>query len=135
MHRILIGLTAALALTGCAAAAVDPVTPPPSTLTAAAVPEDGQALRDLGFGNAPEGLSVPLGAEISDRVDSANNVTVVMTAPDALEVADYLRRTLPTLGFTITGDAQNSLIFEGGGWQGAFTASKGYAALTLRTDR
>lgn len=93
------------------------------------------ALSDLGFTNAPAGLSVPRGAEISDRVDSANNVTVVMTAPSGLEVADYLRSALPQLGFTITGDAQNSLTFEGGGYQGAFTTSRGYSALTLRTDR
>ena len=133
-HRIAIGLFAVLALAGCAANPVAPA-PPEPTLSAAAVPDDGQALRDLGFVNGPDGLSIPRGAAITDRVDSANNVTVVMTAPDGLTVVDYLRRTLPTLGFSITGDEFNSLIFTGGGYDGAFTTSSGYSALTLRTDR
>lgn len=137
MHRILIGLLASaalIALSGCSAATPVPPGPAPS-LTAATVPDDGQDLRSLGFENAPQGLSIPRGSVIAERVDSPNNVTVVLTAPDALTVVDYLRRTLPELGFTITGDDRNSLLFEGGEWQGAFTASSGYSALTLRTDR
>lgn len=133
MHRKLTGIIAALALAGCAAPSVDAPTPPP--LTSSAAPEGGQALSDLGFEHAPAGFPVPRGAAISDRVDSGNNITVVMTAPDGLEVAAFYRRVLPELGFSITADAANSLLFEGGGYEGAFTVSNGYSAVTLRTDR
>ncbi len=129
-----VGLVAVMLLSACSAA---PVETPDATpeLTSSAVPADGTTLNDLGFVNAPAGLSIPNGALISDRVDSPNNITVVMTSPDGLTVVEFLRRHLPELGFTISGDDQNSLIFEGGGYQGAFTTSAGYSALTLRTDR
>lgn len=134
MRRILTCIIAVATLAGCSAAPQpDPTVPPP--LTSSAVPEDGRSLRDLGFVNGPDGFSVPLGATISDRVDASNNITVVMTTPDALTVSDYYRRTLPGLGFTITADDRNSLLFEGGGYDGAFTVSNGYSAVTLRTDR
>lgn len=133
MQRILTGLLAALALVGCSVP--PPVAPSPPALTVTAEPADGQPLSELGFTHAPPGFAVPRGAAISDLVDSANNITVVMTAPAALEVAEFYRRSLPGLGFTITADAGNSLLFEGGGYEGAFTVSDGYSAVTLRTDR
>lgn len=133
MHRKLTGLIAVFALAGCSVPPVDAPSPAPLSITA--VPEHGQALSELGFVHAPAGFPVPRGAAISDRVDSANNITVVMTAPDGLEVADFYRRALPELGFTITADAANSLLFEGGGYEGALTSSSGYSAVTLRTDR
>lgn len=133
MHRKLIALVALAALSGCSAAT--PVEPTPTaSLTSTAVPDGGEALRDLGFRNAPAGLSIPRGSAITERIDSANNATVILTSPDPLSVLSYLRSALPAAGFTITGDGQNSLLFEGGGWQGAFTVSSGYSALTVRTD-
>lgn len=133
--RILAALFAALALSACAAAPEPSPSPTPLASTVTAAPDDGVLLGDLRFDNAPAGLSIPRGSVIAERIDSPNNVTVVLTAPDGLTVVDYLRRTLPEVGFTITGDDQNSLLFDGGGWQGAFTTSDGYSALTLRTDR
>lgn len=128
------GIVTVFALTGCSAPPAETAVGEP-TLTSSAAPADGTRLSDLGFVNAPPGLSVPADAKISDRVDSPNNVTVVMTAPDGLTVVDFLRGHLAELGFRITADDQNSLLFEGGGFQGAFTVSSGYSALTLRTDR
>lgn len=92
-------------------------------------------LTSLGFANAPAGISLPVGATISERTDSANNVTVVLTAPSGLEVLAHLRATLPSAGFDITADAGNSLLFTDGTWDGAFTISGALSALTLRTDR
>ena len=58
-----------------------------------------------------------------------------MTSPDGLTVAAYYRRVLPELGFRITADERNSLLFEGGGYDGAFTVTDALSALSLRTDR
>lgn len=133
--RILAALLAALALSGCAAAPEPAPSPTPLASTVTAAPEDGTLLSSLGFEHAPAGLSIPRGAIIAERTDSANNVTVVFTSPTGVEIADYLRRNLPALGFTITADANNSLLFEGGPYQGAFTATGALSALSLRTDR
>lgn len=135
MHRLLTGLVAVLALTGCAGAVSAPEPSAAPQLTSSAVPEDGRSLRDLGFVNGPDGFSVPRDAAITDQIDSSNNITVVMTSPDGLTVAAYYRRVLPELGFRITADERNSLLFEGGGYDGAFTVSSGFSAVTLRTDR
>ena len=135
MQRITLALVALLAVAGCSSAPVP--TPSPSTTVSvpAEAPADGVLLSDLGFVNAPPGFSIPRGADIEQEVDSANNVTVVLTAPAGEEVADYLRRNLPAMGFTITADANGSLLFESAVHDGAFTVTGELAALSLRTDR
>ena len=92
MQRITLALVALLAVAGCSSAPVP--TPSPSTTVSvpAEAPADGVLLSDLGFVNSPPGFSIPRGADIEQEVDSANNVTVVLTAPAGEEVADYLRR-------------------------------------------
>lgn len=133
MRKFLIAVLAAVALTGCVAA--EPTMSPASQpAVAPSVPPDGMALSERGFQYAPAGLSVPRGAMIVEEIDQVNNVTVVFTAPTGAELAAYYRRTLPELGFTITADDNNSLLFSDDQWQGAFTASGAYSALTLRTD-
>jgi hypothetical protein len=135
VQRITLALVALLAVAGCSSAPVP--TPSPSTTVSvpAEAPADGVLLSDLGFVNSPPGFSIPRGADIEQEVDSANNVTVVLTAPAGEEVADYLRRNLPAMGFTITADANGSLLFESAVHDGAFTVTGELAALSLRTDR
>lgn len=135
MQRISLALVALLAVAGCSSA---PMPTPAPTMTVSApaeAPADGVLLSDLGFVNAPEGFSIPRGADIEQEVDSANNVTVVLAAPAGDEVADYLRRNLPAMGFTITADANGSLLFESALHDGAFTVTGELSALSLRTDR
>ncbi|GAA4898992.1 hypothetical protein GCM10025789_16290 [Tessaracoccus lubricantis] len=135
MQRIGIALAAALALVGCSAAPEPaPSTPAASPLVTEA-PEGGVLLSSLGYANGPEMFSVPASSAISDRIDSYNNVTAVFTAPSGVEIAHYLRENLAGMGFEITADANQSLLFTNGRWQGAFTTSQAYAALSLRTDR
>lgn len=135
MLRISLALLATLALAGCAAAPeLQPVPPPPSTLVTEA-PEGGVLLSQLGYVNAPPGFSIPRGAEITDRIDSYNNVTLVFTIPSGQEMAEYLRTNLFDMGFEITADRNQSMLFTDGHWQGALTTNGPYAAVSLRTDR
>ncbi|MHA6524302.1 lipoprotein [Tessaracoccus sp. G1721] len=135
MQRITLALVALLAVAGCSSAP-DP-TPAPSVTVSAPTeaPADGVLLSDLGFLNAPPGFSIPRGADIEQEVDSTNNVTVVLTAPAGDEVAAYLRRNLPAMGFKITADANGSMLFESAVHDGAFTVTGDLSALSLRTDR
>lgn len=137
MQRIGLALVAAgaLALTSCAAAPeLQPAPPPPSTVATEA-PEGGVLLSQLGYTNAPPGFSIPRGAEITDRIDSYNNVTLVFTIPSGQEMAEYLRANLPAMGFEVTADRNQSMLFTDGHWQGALTTNGPYAAISLRTDR
>ena len=92
-------------------------------------------LSDLGFANGPKGFSILRGAVVHERIDSGNNVTLVFTSPSGVEIADYLRENLTSMGFAITADKANSLLFEDATWDGAFTSSSTLTALSLRTDR
>lgn len=136
LRRVLICL-AAVVLTGCSSAAPAPspsapTDPAPSATVAAPA---GIPLTALGFTNAPDGLSLPAGLTITQRTDSANNITVVMSEPAGAEVLEHLRAALPAAGFTIDADRSDSLLFHDATWQGAFTVSGELSALTLRTDR
>ncbi|MDO5676971.1 MAG: hypothetical protein Q4G35_05635 [Propionibacteriaceae bacterium] len=135
MHRIGIALVAALALAGCSAAPASPPEPPAPSVTVTAAPDGGVLLSDLGYQNGPQGFSVPNGTEITDRIDSYNNVTLIFTAPSGEDVAQYLRANLTTMGFEITADDNGSMLFTNGHWQGALTSTGGLAAVSLRTDR
>ena len=79
-----------------------PVSTPAGSVS---IPADGATLRSFGYTFGPvEQLSLPRSAVISAAVDQANNVTAVLSAPPAGEVAAYLRRALPAAGFSITDD-------------------------------
>ncbi|MDO5736367.1 MAG: hypothetical protein Q4P15_07820 [Propionibacteriaceae bacterium] len=106
----------------------------PSTSAVATIPDDGVLLRSLGFRFAPDGFSVPATARITERVDQENTVVAVFTAPGGLEIAGYLRNTLPDQGWVITADDNSSLLFERGEERGAFTVTGAIAALSLRWD-
>lgn len=120
--------------TGCSAAEPEPVEPPPAPTAIASVPADGVLLSSLGYSFAPGDFSVPSGSVVTERVDQENTVVAVFTAPSGLDVAAYLRRNVPLQGWTITADANNSLLFERGEEHGAFTVTGAHAALALRWD-
>ena len=87
------------------------------------------------FGPTAE-LSLPRSSSITAVVDQANNVTAVLSAPPAAELAGYLRRNLPQAGFMITRDngqtSQPAITFTGHGWSGSFTGDERASAVLLR---
>jgi hypothetical protein len=133
---VLVGVLVGL-LTGCAAGTVPDVSVSPSAAPtpAVSVPPDGVSLSALGFENGPvDRVFVPVGAQVSSRVDQTNNVTVVLTAPSAADLTTFYRRTVAANGFTVTGDdpATTTLTFAGFGWTGTFTGDRQASALLLR---
>jgi len=93
------------------------------------------SLAALGFENGPvDRVFVPVGAQLASRVDQTNNVTLVLTAPSAADLAAFYRRTAAGNGFTVTGDdaATATLTFAGFGWTGTFTGDRQASALLLR---
>ena len=128
------GLVFAVAiLTGCTTPPPSPPAPEPSR--SVQVPSDGVTLAQLGFRNGPGDLVLPAGLVIRDRVDLSTNVTLTIASPPGAEVAAWLRTNLPAAGFEITADGQDSLLFQRGAWQGAFTVTGDLSALSLRSDR
>jgi len=132
-------LGVALALAGCAAPPQPaPVPEPPGsaaiTPVPVRVPADGRLLRGFGYSFGPlDSFSLPRGARLATAVDQADNVTAVVAAPAAGEVAAYLRRALPAAGYTVTGDVGTSaLTFRGHGWSGSFTGDRAVSAVLLR---
>ena len=129
--------TLAGGLTGCAAGNVPdaPASSSPSPTPTVSRPADGVSLAALGFENGPvDRVFVPVGAQVSSRVDQTNNVTVVLTSPSATDLAAFYRRTAVGNGFALTGDdaATTTLTFAGFGWTGTFTGDRQASALLLR---
>ncbi len=127
---------AVVALVGCSAS--QQPTPAPSTPSASVIvtpPTGGVLLTSLGFQHAPQGFSIPANAQITDRVDQSNQVTAVFSAPDGFEMAAYLRKHLPSMGFHVTGDKDNALLFTSDTTQGAFYAEGSLSSLSLRRDQ
>ena len=127
----------AVAVPGCSAGSVPGAasTPSPVPTPTVSTPADGVSLSALGFENGPVNrVFVPVGAQLSARVDQANNVTVVLTAPSAAALVAFYRRTAVGNGFTVTGDdvATTTLTFAGFGWTGTFTGDTQASALLLR---
>lgn len=134
MTRAALALLACLVLAGCSSAS-EPVSPSPEPSVVVPAPEGGRFLSEMGFRYAPAGVSIPADAVVAEKIDQHNNVTLVLTSPTGVELAAYLRSSLVDQGFEITADDNNSLLFERGQWQGAFTTEAGYSALSFRTDR
>ena len=137
---LLVGVLAPLSLAGCGAAGSRPdgsaaSAPAPAPTPTVALPADGVSLSALGFTTGPvDRVFVPIGAQVSSRVDQPNNVTVVMTSPPAAELTAFYRRTTAANGFTLTADdpATTTLTFTGFGWTGTFTGDSQASALLLR---
>lgn len=130
---------ALVVLAGCSAAGDSgpgtSSTPSPTPSPAISVPADAVSLAALGFVNGPvDRVFVPAGAQVSAQVDQTNNVTLVLTAPSATELATFYRRTATGNGFTVTADDQatSTLTFAGFGWTGTFTGDTRASALLLR---
>ena len=135
MIRRTLATLCCLAAVGCSAAGPEPTQPATvETSTAAEVPADGVLLSTLGYRHAPADFSVPASSIISDRVDQDNTVVAVFTAPSGQDMASYLRTTVPQQGWSITADANDSLLFERGEAHGAFTVTEDLAAVSIRWD-
>jgi len=132
--RRLLAVACCVAVVGCSAAPPEPPASAPTPSVVATLPSDGVLLSSLGYSYAPQGFSVPSGSIIAERVDQENTVVAVFTAPSGLDVAAYLRDTLPGQGWEITEDGNNSLLFERGEEFGAFTVTGAYASLAIRWD-
>lgn len=128
-------------VTGCSAA------PPPegngtSTVAPTANAQDGGlTLDELGWTNGPAAqVSLPERVQVTQRVDQPNVITAVLTAPDAATIADWLTRTLPAGGFTVTDHNDSAVLFVGHGWSGSFSSSPSegqgdqVSAITVRKD-
>ncbi len=110
-------------------------TPAVSTTESVPLPADGVSLRTFGYVFGPvDAFSLPRTTLLTASVDQADNVTVVLSDPPAVEVAAYLRRALPPAGFRITADdpAVSTLTFAGRGWTGSFTGDGATSAVLLR---
>lgn len=120
--RQLIVLVAAIAvLTGCSAVPdYDP--PAPDATITASVPPGGMSLRELGGDQGPvDAVTIPRSHQLRVATFQVNVVNLVFVAPDAGELAEWFRTTLPEAGWTITTDSNDALIFTGHGWDGVFT--------------
>lgn len=135
LKRLVLVAAVAVAVAGCSAEPVAPSPTPTATrAVATSAPDGGVLLTSLGFTHAPAGFSVPADSFITERIDAANNVTAIFTAPAGIEIAGYLREHLADMGFEITADKNQSLLFHSPTHDGAFTTSGSTAALSLRTD-
>ena len=110
------------------------ITAPAPSPAPVRVPADGLLLRSFGYSFGPlDSFSLPRTTQLVTAVDQADNVTAVLAAPPAADVADYLRRALPAAGYTVTGDAGDAtLTFAGHGWTGRFTGGQRSSAVLLR---
>ncbi len=132
-------LVVVLPLAGCAAGGSVPdstqASSSPAPTPSVAVPSDGVSLSALGFENGPvDRVFVPIGAQVSSRVDQPNAVAVVLTSPAAADLLTFYRRTATANGFVVTADdpATTTLVFDGFGWTGTFTGAARASALLLR---
>jgi len=125
---------ALVTLAGCAAAV--PPTPSPTPVASAIVtPDQGQSLAALGFTNGPAALIwLPTGVQLTYTADQPNALIAAGDSSQAGAVQDYLRQTLPGLGWQITADADGGLMFQQGNWQGAYALGTDSWALTVRDD-
>lgn len=140
--RWLAPLALVLVVAGCGAAPGPgpqrPATsaPTPASEPSPVVPADGLALRAFGYTSGPlDAFSLPRSAVLVTSVDQPDNVTAVLSAPSAADVAAYLRRALPAAGFTVTAGAEGpdpTLTFTGRGWAGSVTGADGATAVLLR---
>lgn len=117
-------------MAGCAAAPPSAPEPEPATYRA---PDGVTTLAALGFTQGPA-AQVPIPAEptITQRVDQPNVVSASFSAPAGERFGEVLRQELPEAGWTITVDANGSLLFDRPGWDGAFTVAERVSALTVR---
>lgn len=128
-------------VTGCSAAPSPTGNSRGAANPAPNVQDGGVTLDDLGWTNGPAAqVSLPAKVQVSQRVDQPNVITAVLTAPDAATTADWLTRTLPDGGFTVTDHNEKAVLFVGHGWSGSFASTPAgsgqepVSAITVRKD-
>ena len=122
-----------LLLTGCSAAVdLEPLEP---TAVEVVTPGQGRSLASLGF-ECPvaESVWLPGGTVLTYTADQPNVVIVAGQAEQAESVQEYLRETLPGLGWRITSESEGGLLFENDEWHGAYALGEDSWALTARND-
>ena len=135
LRRVLSGLVVCWLLAGCAAGPGTLVGPPEVESSVPATPARGQSLSALGFNNGPADLIwLPSGVRVAHVADQPNALIVIGGAAEGPQIQDYLRQTLPGLGWQITADAPGGLLFQQAEWQGAYALGAGSWALTVRND-
>ena len=110
-----------------------PTSPTPVGLPAS--PANAVTLAAMGFRHGPvDAFFLPADSVLITRADQPNVVVLVLSAPPARQLADFLRQTLPAAGYDITADRPEAavLTFAGRGWTGSFTGSATSSALVLR---
>lgn len=120
-RQLIVLIAAIVGLAGCSAVPnYDP--PAPDASVTASVPPGGVSLRELGGEEGPvDAVTIPRGHQLRVSTFQVNVVNLVFTAPDAPELAQWFRDTLPDAGWQITTDTNDTLIFTGHGWDGVFT--------------
>jgi len=130
---VLVGVISGVLLVGCAAPG--PVVESSGLPSAVVTPGQGQSLSALGFKNGPADLIwLPGGVQVGYGADQPNALIVTGNTAQAAQVEEFLRQTLPGLGWQITDDAPGGLLFEQGQWQGAYALGGDSWALTVRND-
>ncbi len=130
-------VAALVALGGCSAspAGGGQSSPVPVPVPATATPAQGRSLAQLGLTEGPSDLIwLPDQVLVTYQAQQPNLLIVSGGIAQADLVEDYLRSTLPALGWRITADAPGGLLFEQGAWHGGFAAGDQDWALTVRDD-
>jgi len=132
INKRILAVAGCLLLAGCSTASTGTVqTPAPAIVT----PSSGRSLSDVGFANGAAPLVwLPAGISLTYTADQPNLLVVTGTSSQASQVEDYLRRTLPMLGWRITAEADGGLMFDQGEWHGAYALGQDSWALTVRND-
>ena len=135
IRKAILATAGCLLLAGCSAASngtfgtAQPPTP------AVVTPSSGRSLADVGFENGAAPLVwLPVGTQVTYTADQPNLLIVTGTSSQASQVEEYLRQTLPGLGWRITAEADGGLMFEQGEWHGAYALGTDSWALTVRND-
>ena len=104
-HGLVLAAAFGCILMGCSTGSSSDSSPAPpasSSTRPPSIPSDGITLAELGFLDGPiQQFSLPRTAIFTAKVDQPNNVAVVVSSPSPTDIANYLRRALPTAGFTI----------------------------------
>ena len=124
---------AALVLGGCSAAAPAPVSSSPAPTVTASLPPGGVYLTTLGVSYAPAGFSIPAQVKPLNGYAMPGVVDVAFSGSDGPVVYNYLVANLAAMGYTITAQSDDSLLWNDDAWEGGFTMTTDRAAITLRT--
>ena len=124
-----------LLLAGCSAASTGTFGTAQPPTPAVVTPSSGRSLSDVGFTNGAARLVwLPVGTEVTYTADQPNLLIVTGDSSQASNVEDYLRQTLPGLGWRITAEADGGLMFTQAEWHGAYALGTDTWALTVRND-